>query len=223
MNERISIGLVDDHALFRSGIKSLLEAPPAFHVAFEADNGYSVPERLASQQELPNVMLIDLELPPDGNRTYSGLDLIVALRQRFPSIGLLMLSAHNDPYIIAQMIEAGAQGYLVKDCDPKELREAITLVHTTGSYINAQSLGAIQQRLRGPKTKRKTALPISNREEEVLKLVCQQLTAAEIGERLYISVKTVNGHRNNLLQKTGSRNVTGLVMYAIKHGIVELV
>jgi DNA-binding NarL/FixJ family response regulator len=136
---------------------------------------------------------------------------------------ILVLSVHEDENFINQLIEYGAHGYLVKDCNPQEVYDAIIAAYNKGSYVNERTLKAIQKRMSGKIKTRKPDMQISRREEEILQLVCQQCTAEEIAAKLYISVKTVNGHRTNLLQKTGSRNVTGLVLYAIKNNIVMLV
>lgn len=222
MQHNISIGLVEDQVLFREGIKHILESHPGFQVTFESENGFSVIGRFESES-LPDVLLVDLSLPPDGQRPYNGLDLTKDLKVQFPEIGILILSVHDDPYFISELIEHGANGYLVKDSSPDEVYEAITTVHNKGSYINARTLQAIQGRLSGKTKPQEVGGELSKREVEVLKLVCQQMTTEEIANTLFISPKTVNGHRNNLLQKTGSRNVTGLVMYAIKHHIVEVI
>jgi DNA-binding NarL/FixJ family response regulator len=130
---------------------------------------------------------------------------------------------HDDENFINQLIESGAHGYLVKDCNPNEVFEAITAVYYKGSYINERSLRAIQRNMGRRVKPVKVDLNLTRREEEILQLVCQQFTAEEIAEKLFISVKTVNGHRNNLLQKTGSRNATGLVLYAVKNNIISIV
>ena len=116
---------------------------------------------------------------------------------------ILILSVHEDENFINQLIETGAHGYLVKDSDPREVRDAIVAVHTKGSYINAQALKALQHKMGKKSRPSGPPMVITRREEEVLQLVCQQYTAEEISQKLFISVKTVNGHRNNLLQKTG--------------------
>jgi DNA-binding NarL/FixJ family response regulator len=168
-------------------------------------------------------MIVDLSLPANQKNEYSGMHLTEDLLKHFPDIKIIVLSVHIDENFIAQLIECGAHCYLVKDCDPQELYNAVIAVHTKGSYINERSLKAIQHHLHKKKPSRQEeTLEITKREVEVLQLVCQQYTAEEIAEKLFISVKTVNGHRNNLLQKTGSRNVTGLVIYAIKNNIVSL-
>lgn len=221
--DKILIGLVEDQFLFRKGIKAIINSWQRFEVCFESEDGYSVVQKLKEAAVVPHVMLVDLSLPPDGHIEYGGLELTEALQGSFPEIKVVILSAHNDEFYISKLIEKGAHGYLIKDSDPDEVQSAIISVHEQGSYINAHTLKAIQDRLAGKVKVNKTQEQLSKREEEVLKLVCQQLTTEEIGEKLFISPKTVNGHRNKLLQKTNSRNATGLVMYAIKHHIVEVI
>ncbi len=218
----IKIGLVEDQLLFRQGIKAILSSWPGFLVMFESEDGHSVVGKL-NKANLPDVMLVDLSLPAKDGKEYSGLDLTRNLLAAFPGIRILILSVHKEEGFIAKLIEQGAHGYLVKDSDPDEVRDAIVSVHTKGSYINEMTLKAIQQKM-GKKSKPlKEIAEITRREVEVLQLTCQQLTAEEIADKLFISVKTVNGHRNNLLQKTGSRNVAGLVLFAVKNRLVDLI
>ncbi len=225
MQEKINIGLVEDQFLFRQGMKAILLAWPDIAVVFEAAEGYTVVEKLKESNVIPHVMLVDLSLPPDGAREFSGKDVTIALLKNFPDIKVIILSAHEDENFIAQLIENGAHGYLIKDCDPDEVHEAITAVFRKGSYINARTLKAIQHSI-GRKAKARSigtpAEQLSKREEEILKLICDQYTSDEIADKLCLSPKTVNGHRNNLLEKTGAKNVAGLVLYAIKNGIAEV-
>lgn len=219
--EQIKIGLVEDHLLFRTGIKAILDSYDDLTVIFESGDGFSVLEKLEDKQLMPDVMLVDLSLPPSGNKEYSGEQLTIDLEKRFPEMKIIILSVHRDENYIAQLIKTGAHGYLLKDTDPEELYVAIKTVHTKGSYINELTLKAIQRNMGKQLKQFKPFADITRREVEILQLTCQQYTAEEIAEKLFISVKTVNGHRTNLLQKTGSRNVAGLVFYAIKHGLVE--
>ena len=223
MPTTIHIGLVEDQHLFRQSLRSNLETTEDLRVVFESADGYSVISRLREQSPLPDVMLVDLSLPPNGHQEYSGLDLTRDLSREFPKVAILILTIHQDPYFISKLIETGASGYLVKDTSLSEVYEAIRSVHHNGSYINQQSLQAIQGRLQGRTRPKHTSEALSKRELDVLRLICQQLTTEEIAEKLFISPKTVDGHRSNLMQKTGSRNVTGLVLYAIKKKLVELV
>ena len=225
MTEKINIGLVEDQALFREGMKAIMAYWENIEVIFESDNGYSVVDKLKSTKPLPDVLLVDLSLPPDGEKEFSGIDVTNAVLQSFPEMKILILSVHQDENFIAQLIEHGAHGYLVKDCDPQELKEAIVAVHTKGSYINERTLKAIQNNM-GRKSKLKnlkcTTTQLTKREEEVLCLICLQHTSEKIAEKLFISVKTVNGHRNNLLEKTQAKNTAGLVIYALKNNLVDL-
>ena len=222
MEKKIRIGLIEDQFLFREGMKAILGSWPRLEVIFESSDGYSVIDRLRDHV-IPDVMLVDLSLPPKDGKEFSGLDVTRDLLEHFPGIRILVLSAHDDENFIARMIEQGAHGYLVKDSDPQEVYDAIIALHSKGSYINEKTLKAIQRNM-GKKARPVKVVPdITRREVEILQLTCQQYTAEEIAEKLFISVKTVNGHRNNLLQKTGSRNVTGLVIFAIKNQVIELV
>ncbi|MCZ8217206.1 MAG: response regulator transcription factor [Cyclobacteriaceae bacterium] len=230
MSSIIRIGLVEDQHLFREGIKSILSSYTDLEVVMESANGYSVLEKLQQLEsigKIPHVLLVDLTLPPINGKAFNGLDVTTAVTTQFPDLRVVILSAHDDQRFIAELIEHGAHGYLVKDSDPKEVYDAICAVFEKGLYINERTLKAIQQNLAN---KNRKTLKIDNiqhdltkREIEVLQLVCQQMTAEEVADRLFISVKTVNGHKNNLLQKTNSRNTAGLVLYAIKYKIVDLI
>jgi DNA-binding NarL/FixJ family response regulator len=222
MSNTILIGLVEDQYLFREGMKAIINDWTDTKVIFESGDGFSVIDKLADMASVPDVMLVDLSLPPHEGKEFSGLHTLQAIQNSFPDMKVVILSVHDDENYIAQLIEAGAHGYLLKDSDPKEVHEAILSVYHKGSYINNRTLQALINNMGNKKKEKKTSLEITKREEDILQLICQQYTAEEIANKLFISVKTVNGHRNNLLQKTGSRNVTGLVIYAIKHRIVEL-
>lgn len=223
MSNIIHVGIVEDQLLFREGMKAILNGWDDIKLVFESSDGYSVPNKLPQLPILPHVMLVDLSLPPQGQKAYGGIELTRYLRDTYPEMKIIILSVHEDENFIAQLIEDGAHSYLVKDTNPKEVHEAIVTVHQNGSYINERTLKAIQNNLGLKRKPKKIDLQLTKREEEILQLVCRQLTAEEIAKQLFISVKTVNGHRNNLLQKTGSRNVTGLVIYAVKHNIFKLV
>lgn len=219
----IKIGLVEDQLLFREGMKAILAVRKNLQIVFESPDGYSVAEKLTDENR-PDVMLVDLSLPAQSGKEFSGVDVTRMLLEKFPEVKILILSVHNDESFIARLIEQGAHGYLVKDSDPAEVYEAIEALYYKGSYINERTLRAIQLSMtRKLKPPPKSEIQLSKRELEVLQLTCMQYTAEEIADKLFISVKTVNGHRINLLQKTGSRNVTGLVIYAVKNQILKVI
>lgn len=223
MEEKIKLGIVEDQLLFRNGMKAILEAWEEMEFVFESPDGFSMLDRLENSIQIPDVMLVDLTLPKKENEEFNGWKVVSVLKEQYPEMKILILSVHDENYLIAKLIEAGANGYLVKDSTSQEVYEAIRAVYYKGSYINERSLHAIQNKLGGKLKTPKKHEALTRREIEVLQLICQQKTAEEIGNELFISKKTVNGHRNNLLQKTGSRNISGLVMYAIKHNIVTAV
>lgn len=223
--DKINIGLVEDQFLFREGMKSILNSYEEFEVNFESEDGHSVIEKLKESAAKPDVLLVDLSLPKLGDVEFDGIAVTEAVIETYPEIKILILSVHDDDAFIAELIERGAHGYLVKDSDPNEVVEAIRSVHSKGSYINQRTLMAIQKRMNQkhkPKFRKDPDEPLTKREIEVLRLVCQQKTTEEIAEELFISAKTVNGHRNNLLQKTHSRNVAGLVLYALKKNLIDM-
>ena len=223
METVIKIGMVEDQHLFRQGMKAIISNWANIEFVFESPDGYSILERLKQQAEIPDVMLVDLTLPPNGQEEFNGWQVVQLLKEHYPKMKVLILSVHEDQYLIAKLIEEGANGYLVKDSDPQEVYDAIEAVYERGSYINEMSLKALQGKLKGQVKKPKNQTDLTERELDVLRLICQQKTTEEIANELFISSKTVNGHRNNLLQKTDSKNMSGLVMYAIKHHIVEAV
>ncbi len=223
--EKINIGLVEDQFLFREGMKAILSSYDEFEVVFESEDGFSVMNKLSEATTVPDVMLVDLSLPKNGDEDFDGIAVTDAIVENFPDTKILILSVHDDDAFIAELIERGAHGYLVKDSDPEEVTEAIKSVHSKGSYINQRTLMAIQKRMNQKhkhKLKKDPDETLTKREIDVLRLVCQQKTTEEIADELFISAKTVNGHRNNLLQKTHSRNVAGLVLYAMKKNLIEI-
>jgi DNA-binding NarL/FixJ family response regulator len=221
----IHIGLVEDQFIFREGMKSLIQNWPNMSVIFESGDGHSVIEKLKQTSFRPDVLLIDFSLPPLGEQEFNGLDVIQAVTNHFPDIKILMLSIHDDENFIAKVIEYGAHGHLVKESDPDDVRKAIHAVHEKGSYINEKTLRAIQHNM-GKKIKPNQPYAqhtkLTKREQQIVELICLQHTTEEIAEKLFISTKTVNGHRINLLQKTNSRNTAGLVIYAVKNQLVSV-
>jgi len=215
----IKVVLTDDHKLFRSGIKSLLQSLDDFLVIGEAGNGQELLDFLAQTDSAPDVILLDLEMP-----VMDGIETLKKMRETFPEAKAIVLSMHDDEKFIIHMMELGARGYLLKNAEPEEIDQALRSVVDTG-YHFSEKISMIMLKGLVKKEKLKTGFSnkeaLSEREVEVLRLICEELTAAEIAEKLFISPRTVEGHRNKLMEKTGARNIAGLVVYAIKEGIFE--
>ncbi|HLO54424.1 MAG TPA: response regulator transcription factor [Saprospiraceae bacterium] len=220
MQNKINIALADDQVLFREGIASLIKNEEGFSLVMEADNGLDFLAKLQVANELPDILLMDMEMPG-----MDGMQLNDELRKKFPSIKVIVLSVHARERLIARMIQAGASGYLLKNCNKEELLNAIRNVFNNGFYITPDVLKALQSPTANAKGVLKVqSIPIelSQREIEVLKLICEEYSNIEIAEKLFKSVRTVDGHRNNLLAKTSCHNTAGLVLFAVKHRIFEV-
>jgi len=221
MEHIINVALVDDQVLFREGIASLIKNEAGFVLTIEADNGLDFLSKLKAMDELPDILLMDMEMPG-----MDGMQLNDELRKTFPSIKVIVLSVHAGERLMARMIHAGACGYLLKNCNKEELLNAILSVFNNGFYITPGVLKAIQSpaaNAKGITNIQSIPIDISQREKEVLQLICEEFSNAEIAEKLFISVRTVDGHRNNLLAKTGCHNTAGLVLFAVKHRIFEVI
>jgi DNA-binding NarL/FixJ family response regulator len=217
----ILISLVDDQQLFRSGLAGLIKSVAGFTLLSEAENGKIFIEQLETNDTLPHIALIDMEMPE-----MNGVELNAVLQKKYPSVKVLVLSTYNQERFIGKMIEAGACGYLTKNCEIDELITAINATHNNGFYFNQDTLAAMrkmsQYKQGDLKNISNIAIELTAREKEILVLLCQELSNIEIGERLFISPRTVEGHRNNLLQKTGCRNTAGLVVFAIKNNLFQI-
>ncbi|MBV9988781.1 MAG: response regulator transcription factor [Chitinophagaceae bacterium] len=219
--DTIRIALVDDQLLFRQAMAVMISSEHGLSLVMQANNGSDCLLQLQSLDTLPDLALIDMEMPE-----MDGMQLTEELQKKYPSIKVVILSVHSRERLIARMIQAGASGYLFKNCDKEELLLAIRTIHSSGFYINPAVLKAIQS-VSSPgagAVKNATSIPVelSKREQEILQLICREQSNAEIAEQLFLSVRTVEGHRNNLLQKTGCRNTAGLVLFAVKYHLFEL-
>lgn len=223
MAEIIKIALADDEVLFRKGIAFLLQRKKNIEIVFEASNGQELVSFLRENRDNdtnPDIIIMDLKMP-----VTNGVEATKIIHAEFPDIRIIALSSYNTKSFIANMIDVGAASYLVKNTTPQELITTISEVYENGFYYNDDVLQVIHEYLISPKKKVKSKLldeQLTNREIEVLKLICRQHSGAEIAEKLFLSARTVEGHRNNLLRKTECKNMIGLIIYAINNEYVSL-
>ena len=212
-HEDITVVLADDHAVVRKGLRLLLEAEPGLHVLAEAG---TVPDALRMAcAHRPCVLVLDLNMPGG-----SSLEAIPTIREQAVDTAIVVLTMQNDPSFARQALQAGALGFVLKEAADDELLEAIRLAAEGQTYLNPR-LGA---RLAAqPSVPAGPPDDLSDRELEVLKLIALGHTNAEIGQRLYLSVRTVESHRAHVQQKTRKSSRAELVRYALEHGLVELV
>lgn len=214
----VQIALLDDHPLFRQGMRYILQSLPYVESVSEAAE---LPElQIICRQRLPDVLLLDLQMP-----NIDGPEAARLLLQEFPDLKIIVLSMFSADKYITQMMKAGARSYLPKDVDQEQLRTTIEEVITTGFHftprISRALIRGVQHPERTPTTKMPDLVQFTTREHEVLRLICQGRTAADIAEQLFISRRTVEGHRQKLLEKTSAPNSAGLVVYAARHGLID--
>ncbi|MEW7289720.1 response regulator [Aquimarina sp. 2304DJ70-9] len=216
--ETIKLGLIDDHNLFREGIKSLLNKMPDISLVLEAISGRDLLTKL--NNEVPDVILLDLEM-----EDMNGVDTTLKLQEMYPDLKIIILTMHKEERMISYLMEVGANGYLLKDTNQVELEEAIRSVYEKGFYFNPFVSEALLKGLKHKVTKPPTIgknYHLTSRELEVLELVTQELTTAEIAEKLFLSVRTIEGHRKNLMSKLGVKNTAGLIIKAVKEKIIAV-
>lgn len=221
MENKIKIALADDELLFRQGLKAILESIDTIDVVFDAKNGQHLIDLLMTSNLLPEIVITDLKMPE-----LNGVEVTKLIRKEFPNIKVIALTSYfNKPFIL-NMISIGAVAYLAKNSTPALMIKTITEVSKKGFYYDEQVMTFIHESIVNPADKKVKSNFDTNyftkREIEVLKLICKQLTTNDIAETLFISPRTVEGHRNNLLLKTESKNVAGLVIYGLKNKLVSL-
>ncbi|MEL6867712.1 MAG: response regulator transcription factor [Bacteroidota bacterium] len=215
---KIRMAIVDDEALFRKGMRLLLDEYEDIEILFTAEHGQDLLDQLEKREDQPDLVLMDLQMP-----VMNGVDCTKALQKQFPDLRIVILTTHYSKSFIINMIELGAASYLPKDSDPEDVILTLREVMNKGFYYNDHVMAVIRQNMVN-KIKRKSlrSVNLTNREQEVLQLICQQFTTSEIAQKLFISPRTVDGHRNSLLEKTNAKNTAGLVVFALENKIVEL-
>ncbi|PWG05704.1 response regulator transcription factor [Polaribacter aquimarinus] len=217
----INIAIADDEQLFRKGIRFLLEREANFNVIFEAGNGQELIDFITSTNEFPDVILMDLKMPE-----VNGVEATKIIHKTHPDIKIIALTSYDGKSFITNMIDVGASSYLLKNTSPKMVIHTVNEVFEKGFYYDEKVLKIIHENIISSSGKRiKSDLDkklLSKREIDVLELICEQYTTVEIADKLFISPRTVEGHRNNLLLKTQSKNVAGLVIYGIQKKLIEI-
>ncbi|MDX2413880.1 MAG: response regulator transcription factor [Bacteroidales bacterium] len=211
---KIQIVLADDHQLFRNGLKILLSAFKEFSVVGEAANGEEVLKIVSNCS--CDIVLMDINMPV--------MDGIKATKQSLeinPDIKIIALSMYGEEEYYYRMVEAGAKGFILKDSDISEVKDAIYTVYKGGNYFSQELLYNVIQKIKTRESENKVA-NLSKREKEILFKICEGLSNQEIADTLFISKRTVDKHRANLLSKTNSKNTASLILYSIKNKIIEI-
>jgi len=213
----IKVAIADDHALFRAGVKTSLAGHRDVELIAEADNGMQLLNLLKHIE--PDVILLDIQMP-----IMDGIQTLPEIRKLRPEAKVIILSMHNDHSMISKLMEIGANSYLTKNSDSETIYQAIKTCYDQEFFFNELTNKAL---LTGLRTKRTDTthgpsdVSLSEKELRVLKLMCEEKTTKEIADIVDISPRTVEAIRDKLKTKTGAKSMAGLVMYAVKNGIIE--
>lgn len=215
----IRIAIADDHKLFREGLKMIIEMSDNLKLIAEAENGQLLMDSLHTLIEKPQVILLDLKMP-----VKDGIETLKELKVDYPKIGVLILTMIDQDDYILHLLDLGANGYLLKNSSSDEVQIAIKTVMEKDFYFNEHvskvMLGGLRRKRKAPQAF-EGGPNISEREKEVLNLLCKEHTASEIAEILFISVRTVETHRKHLMEKLGAKNTAGIIYRAMKEGLVD--
>jgi DNA-binding NarL/FixJ family response regulator len=215
MTEKIKVIIVDDHEIFRNGLQTILNRMENIQLSGIAANGQEAID-LAKSKDV-DVILMDIKMP-----IVDGIEATKKVIEHKPDLKIIALSMFGDEENLQQMILAGAKGFLLKNVTRKVLSHAIELVCNGGNYYSEELLGFFTKKYIQEIQPENDDLQITKREMEVLQLVAEGLSNQEIADKLFISKRTVDGHKNNLIVKTGSKNMVDLLVYAIKNGLVKI-
>jgi DNA-binding NarL/FixJ family response regulator len=214
---KIKIFVVDDHEIFRQGIEVLFETSDIAEVVNTASNGSDFLMKL--ENGIPDVVLMDIRMP-----MMDGIETTKRAIDKYPEIKIVALSMFGEEEYLESMLNAGAKGFLVKNTGMDELERAVKTVHQGRSYFSSELLSILMDLLKNPKKdeEKEDLVQFSKRELEILQLVCDGYTNQEIADELFISQRTVDGHRANIISKAGVKNTAHLVTFAIKNGYYTL-
>ena len=207
--------IVDDHTLFRNGLRILLNNLENYRVIGEAANGRQFLNLL--ETEVPDLVLLDINMP-----VMDGIEAATIAHEKYPDLKIITLSMYGEEDYYYKMVNAGVKGFVLKDSDIKEVKTALDVVYDGGSFFSSELLQNLVNSLKSSAKSKETHNELSEREMEILILICQGLSNQEIGDKLFISKRTVDKHRANILEKSDSKNTAQLVVYAIKNRLVEL-
>lgn len=212
--EKINILIADDHTMFLEGIVSLLENEKNINIIGKATDGKSALEII--KKSIPDILLLDISMPE-----MDGIAVTKVIKEKYPSIKILIVSTHSNIQMIAKLIRMEVNGYLLKNAEKQELLHAIQIIQNGGTYFCKEVEEKNDENNSKIKSETLQITELSNREKEILILIAQEFTGNEIAEKTFISLNTVNTHRRNLISKLNVKNTAGLVKYAIEYGLLD--
>lgn len=215
-DKKIQVAIADDHILLRKALAKLVASFENYAVLFDADNGKELKEQIG-KHVIPDIVILDVNMPDmDGYETARWL------YKNYPQIKVLALSMFTDEGTIIRMLRLGAKGYILKNADPDELKEALDSVLKKDFYLSEYISGKIIVGLHKDMDKPEDPVSLTEKEKEFMKHICSEMTYKDIATKMYVSPRTVDDYRNSLFEKLKVHTRVGLVLYAIKNGLVEI-
>lgn len=212
--ETIKIGIADDHKLVSKALENMISFNDKYEVIMNCPNGQAFLEELKKAQDLPDVILMDINMP-----VKNGIETTEEITKNYPDLKVIALTMEDNEATIIKMLKAGAKGYLLKDMSPEILYDAIDIVHKKGIFYT----DLVTQSLLKIKTEEKHASELhellKEREMEFIKLACSELTYREIAEKMFLSPRTIDGYRDSVFVKLNVKTRVGIVLFAIKNGL----
>ena len=218
MNSKPTILLVDDHQIVLDGLKNIIKELNQYQIIGTANNGNEALQYIQTLE--PDIVLLDIDMP-----IMNGIVVAERSKKEHPETKIIILSLHHEKSIIKHLISTGVDGYLLKNSDKSELLKALEIVAQGKKYFSSDVAISLSQSqrpfhsLRGELDQTEILLSLTNREKEIVSLICEGLTNKELAERLHISPRTADAHRANLMKKLNVKNVVGVVKFAMKHGL----
>lgn len=213
MKNSYKILIADDHQIIIDGIKSIL-ANTEYHIAAEAANGQQAADIIQLNPEKFDIIITDISMP-----LLSGTELCKIIKHSFPKIKVLVLSMYSSPSMVKEALLAEADGFMLKNAGKNELLNALHKITNDGTYYSGEIIPIIYNQIEKEKKQKENTSYLTDREREILQLIVKEYTSKQIADKLFISEKTVNNHRSNILEKTGCRSTIGLIKFALKSGI----
>jgi two-component system, NarL family, invasion response regulator UvrY len=209
------VAIADDHTLLRKALAKLVGSFEDYAVLFEADNGKEI-KRKINEHQVPDLVLLDVNMPE-----MDGFETVTWLNKNYPKIKVLALSMFSDERTIIRMLRQGARGYVMKNIEPDELRRALDSVVKKNFYLSEEISGKIISGLHKDADRVEDPPSLTQREKDFLRLICSEITYKDIAAKMFVSPRTVDEYRNSLFEKLKVKSRVGLVMYAMRNGLVE--
>lgn len=215
LNKQIQVAIADDHTLLRKALAKLVSSFEDYTVLFEANNGKEIKKNI-NEHLVPDLVILDVNMPE-----MDGFDTAAWLNKNYPKIKVLALSMFSDERTIIRMLRQGARGYIMKNIDPEELKRALDSVVKKNFYLSEEISGKIISGLHKDVDKAEEPASLTQREKDFLRHICSEITYKDIAAKMFVSPRTVDEYRNSLFEKLKVKSRVGLVMYAIRNGLVE--